>query len=109
MNPFTRIRKRGRAPARFVLAIAIALVFPVLSPGQVKVLMSGGFAVAYQELLPEFERTTGITVTTTRGPSQGNGPDAIGARQPQPVTALLVSELHLWLPLWRQYAAPRRG
>jgi molybdate transport system substrate-binding protein len=94
MNPFTRIRKRGRAPARFVLAIAVALVFPVLSPGQVKVLMSGGFAVAYQELLPEFERTTGITVTTTRGPSQGNGPDAIGAqlRRGVPVDMVIMNK-----------------
>ncbi len=80
MNPVMRIQKRGPRSARFVLVIAVALVLPVLSSGQVKVLMSGGFSVAYQELLPEFERTTGITVTTTRGPSQGNGPDAIGAQ-----------------------------
>ncbi len=80
MNSVLRINKRGRAPARFVLVIAVALVFPDLSSGQVKVLMSGGFSVAYQELLPQFEKTTGITVTTTRGPSQGNGPDAIGAQ-----------------------------
>jgi molybdate transport system substrate-binding protein len=80
MNPVMRIENRGRAAARFGLAVAVALVLPGLSSGQVKVLMSGGFASAYQELLPEFERATGITVTTTRGPSQGNGPDVIGAQ-----------------------------
>ncbi len=80
MNPLIRIKKRGRPTSRFVLVIAVALALPVLSPGQVKVLMSGGFSVAYQELLPEFERASGITVITTRGPSQGNGPDAIGAQ-----------------------------
>jgi molybdate transport system substrate-binding protein len=80
MNPVMRINKRGNALARFVLVIAAGLVFPVVSSGQVKVLMSGGFSVAYQKLLPQFEKTTGITVTTTRGPSQGNGPDAIGAQ-----------------------------
>lgn len=75
-----RTRKRRPALARFVPVIALVLALPVLSSGQVKVLMSGGFSVAYQALLPEFERTTGITVTTTRGPSQGNGPDVIGAQ-----------------------------
>jgi molybdate transport system substrate-binding protein len=80
MNPVIRIQKFRRAAAQLVLVIAAALVLPALSSGQVKVLMSGGFSAAYQELLPEFEMTTGITVTTTRGPSQGNGPDAIGAQ-----------------------------
>jgi molybdate transport system substrate-binding protein len=31
---------------------------------QLNVLMSGGFTGAYEQLLPEFERTTGIKVTT---------------------------------------------
>ena len=93
MNLVTHIEKRGRATARFVLVIAVALALPVLSSGQVKVLMSGGFSVAYQELLPEFERTSGITVTTTRGPSQGNGPDAIGAqlRRGVPVDVVIMN------------------
>lgn len=46
----------------------------------VKVLMSGGFAGAYEKLLPEFERTTGIAVATGSGASQGNGPHTIGAQ-----------------------------
>ena len=36
--------------------------------------MSGGFSAAYRELLPQFESTTGITVTTATGASQGDGP-----------------------------------
>jgi len=72
---------RVRDPkSRLVLTIFLALTLPVVSFGQLRVIMSGGFAVAYQELLPEFEKTTGITVSTTRGPSQGNGPDTIGAQ-----------------------------
>jgi molybdate transport system substrate-binding protein len=44
------------------------------------VLISGGFSAAYQELLPQFEKSTGITVTTVRGASQGDGPTTIGAQ-----------------------------
>jgi molybdate transport system substrate-binding protein len=46
---------------------------------EVTVMMSGGFANAYQELLPEFERRTGIKVVTTSGASQGTGPTTIKA------------------------------
>src|SRR5262249_17412889 len=44
------------------------------------VLMSGGFSGAYELLLPEFERATGIAVTTGSGASQGNGPYTIAAQ-----------------------------
>ena len=43
-------------------------------------MISGGFALAYRELLPEFERTTGIKVVTTSGASQGTGPPTIKAQ-----------------------------
>jgi molybdate transport system substrate-binding protein len=46
----------------------------------VKLLMSGGFSGAYEQMLPEFERTSGIKVTTGSGASQGSGPQTIGAR-----------------------------
>jgi molybdate transport system substrate-binding protein len=64
------------------LVLAAALVFSLTVPldAQVTVLMSGGFSAAYQELLPEFEKSTGIKVTTFRGPSQGDGPTTIGAQ-----------------------------
>jgi molybdate transport system substrate-binding protein len=42
--------------------------------------MSGGFSPSLQELLPEFEKTAGITVTPARGASQGNGPNTIGSQ-----------------------------
>ena len=63
---------------RLVLVVGLLFALPVLSFGQIKILMSGGFSPAYQELLPEFEKATGITITTLRGPSQGAGPDAAG-------------------------------
>ena len=35
---------------------------PSPSPAQVRVLISGGFSAAYREILPQFEKSTGITV-----------------------------------------------
>jgi molybdate transport system substrate-binding protein len=52
--------------------------------------MSGGFSGAYEQLLPEFERTSGIKVTTGSGASQGTGPQTIGAQLASGVTADLV-------------------
>jgi molybdate transport system substrate-binding protein len=47
---------------------------------QLKVIISGGFSTSYQELLPEFERSSGISVTTLSGASQGKGPETIAAQ-----------------------------
>jgi molybdate transport system substrate-binding protein len=72
-----------------VFAIAV-LAWPAASFAQLNVIMSGGFAAAYQEILPEFEKSTGVTVTTARGQSQGNGPNAIGAQLRRGVPADVV-------------------
>ena len=40
-------------------------------------MISGGFALAYQAAVPEFERETGIRVETLSGASQGTGPKTI--------------------------------
>jgi ABC-type molybdate transport system substrate-binding protein len=40
-------------------------------------MISGGFSLAYYKVLPEFERSTGIAVTTLSGASQGAGPKTI--------------------------------
>jgi molybdate transport system substrate-binding protein len=84
------MNKRWHAPIRLVFVIVVVLALPTASFAQVKVIMSGGFSAAFQELLPEFEKTTGITVTTTRGPSQGSGPDTIGAQLRRGVPADVV-------------------
>ena len=57
---------------------------------RVSVLISGGFAGAYDALLPEFERTSGIAVTTGSGASQGSGPHTIGAQLARGVSADVV-------------------
>jgi molybdate transport system substrate-binding protein len=43
-------------------------------------MISGGFSTAYRQLLPEFERETGVSVTTLSGASQGKGPETIAAQ-----------------------------
>ena len=81
------------SPRIFVFAITMLVALPSPSPAQIRVLISGGFSAAYQELLPQFEKNTGITVTTTRGASQGDGPTTIGAqlRRGQPADVVILS------------------
>ena len=45
-----------------------------------KVIISGGFSGPYEQLVPQFERTTGIKVATGSGSSQGTGPQTIAAQ-----------------------------
>jgi molybdate transport system substrate-binding protein len=81
------------AVARVVFAFGTALALPAVSFGQVQVIISGGFSAAYREVLPEFERTTGIAVTTASGASQGTGPDTIGAmlRRGEPADVVIMN------------------
>jgi molybdate transport system substrate-binding protein len=81
---------RSRHSKTLMFAIALIFALPVLSPAQVTVLMSGGFSAAYQELLPQFEKSTGVTVSTMRGASQGDGPTTIGAQLRRGVAADVV-------------------
>ncbi len=73
-----------------IVVSAALLAWPVAATAQVKVMMSGGFSGAYDRLLPEFERTTGIKVTTGSGASQGTGPQTIGAQLANGVAADVV-------------------
>jgi len=58
--------------------------------GAVNVPISGGFSNAYEQLLPEFERASGIKVTTGSGASQGAGPQTIAAQLARGVSADVV-------------------
>jgi hypothetical protein len=86
----SRMNESRQPPTTLIFAITMVLFLPAASLAQVKVLMSGGFSAAYQELLPQFENTTGITVTTARGASQGDGPTTIGAQLRRGVPADMV-------------------
>jgi len=69
---------------------ATLLCGPAAASAQLNVLMSGGFSGAYEQLLPEFERTSGIKVTTGSGASQGAGPQTIAAQLARGVPADVV-------------------
>jgi molybdate transport system substrate-binding protein len=77
----------------WIFAITILVALPSPSPAQVRVLISGGFSAVYQDLLPQFEKSTGVTVTTARGASQGDAPTTIGAqlRRGQPADIVIMS------------------
>jgi molybdate transport system substrate-binding protein len=75
----TRAVWRGAHHENFLIR-HLCLLWPVAAAAQLNVLISGGFSGAYQQLLPEFERTSGIKVTTGSGASQGTGPQTIAAQ-----------------------------
>ena len=83
------ILSKANVTKSIVIVVAL-LIWPIAASAQVKVLMSGGFGGAYERLLPEFERTSGIKVTTGSGSSQGNGPQTIGAQLARGVPADMV-------------------
>lgn len=58
-----------------ILFVALAAV-----AADIKVMTSGGFTAAYNELTPQFERATGHKVETAYGASQGGAPDSIPSR-----------------------------
>ena len=74
------MNRRSHATITAALVLAAVFAWPAASFAQIKVIISGGFSAAYKEVLPEFEQTTGITVTTTSGASFGNSPNTIGAQ-----------------------------
>ena len=88
MNSFSR---RWSAAGAFTLAAALAA--PSIASAQVKVMISGGFSGPYEQLLPAFERNTGLHVTTGSGSSQGKGPQTIAAQLERgvPVDVVILS------------------
>jgi molybdate transport system substrate-binding protein len=57
---------------------------------ELKVIISGGFSGPYEQLVPQFERNTGIKVATGSGSSQGKGPQTIAAQLARGVPADVV-------------------
>jgi molybdate transport system substrate-binding protein len=72
---------RGSVPKlTCVVLLFFLLVASTARAQDVRVMISGGFTAAYKELLPEFERKTGKTATTSFGASMGGAPDSIPVR-----------------------------
>lgn len=79
---------------RRIVTVILVLAAIAGRPGellaQIKVAISGGFRGAYDELLPEFEKSSGLTVTTTSGGSVGSGPNTIAGQLRRGVPADVV-------------------
>ncbi|MDA8455583.1 substrate-binding domain-containing protein [Acidovorax sp. GBBC 3334] len=66
-----------------VLGLALACGGPAQSTAQaaeIRVITSGGFSAAYDQLVPLYEQATGHKVVTARGASMGNASDSIPSR-----------------------------
>jgi len=79
--------------SRWIVATVMtvgAFAMPTCARADLTVFISGGFSLAYQELLPEFERATGLKVSTLSGASQGSGPNTIKAQLERGIRADVV-------------------
>lgn len=63
----------------WALATLLTGMAPATALAQLSVLHSGGFAAPYRELLPAFEKSSGVTVSSRVAASQGSGPNTIPA------------------------------
>ena len=89
MNPIRFLSLHSQF-TRMVVAGAAAAACSGPALAQLNVMISGGFAVAYRQVLPEFEKANGIKVNTGSGASQGVGPLTIAAQLQRGVLADVV-------------------
>lgn len=82
--------RNWRRMSGVMVVLVLSLASPLAASAQVRVIISGGFSGPYEQLLPEFQRTTGLTVTTGSGSSQGTGPETIAAQLARGVPADVV-------------------
>ena len=79
-----------RFVAGATVALAVSASIPESALAQVKVMTSGGFMAPLREMLPEFEKSSGLSVEVILGKSQGAGPDTIAAQLGRGVAADIV-------------------
>jgi len=75
MNPGSRFRWLPKLTGLLVLFVAAAAL-----AADVQVMISAGFYQTFSELAPAFEQQSGHRVSTIRGPSLGDSPEAIPNR-----------------------------
>ena len=66
-------------------ALSLGLALGAATPStaaadEIRVVTSGGFSAAYDQLIPLYEQATGHKVVTSRGASMGNAQDSIPSR-----------------------------
>jgi len=80
-----------------LLAIGLLAFSNVSRAEEIKVMTSGAFTAAYQEVIPEFEHSTHNKVVTAYGASMGNAPDSIPSRMErgEPVDVVILADAAL--------------
>ena len=80
-----------------VLAALVLLVATPARADEIKVMTSGAFTEAYQQLVEQFQKTTRHTVVTTYGASMGGAKDSIPVRldRGEPVDVVIVIDTAL--------------
>ncbi len=75
-------------------ALGILFVAGTACAAEIRVMTSGAFTAAYQEVIPQFERTTGNKIITAYGASMGNAPDSIPSRlrRGEPVDVVILAQ-----------------
>lgn len=87
-KPFTAtaaLPRRRVLSALLGAALSLGLALGAATPStvqaaEIRVVTSGGFSAAYDQLVPLYEQATGHKVVTARGASIGNAPDSIPSR-----------------------------
>ena len=75
------------------LLLLVALLLPLgARADEIRVITSGGFAAAFEELVPAFTKATGHTVSLGRGPSMGATVNAVPQRlaRNEPIDVLIM-------------------
>ena len=72
------------------VALTVSTSIPESALAQVKVMTSGGFAAPLREMLPDFEKSSGMSVEVILGKSQGTDPATISAQLDRGVAADIV-------------------
>lgn len=75
---------------KYLSAFFVTFLLSTPTMAQLQVMISGGFQGPYKQMLPEFEKATGIKVITKSGASQGSGPKTIKAQLAAGVSADVV-------------------
>ena len=76
MTIFSTLSRRAALAGIGLLLCAAGAAFAA----DIKVMSSGGFTAAYNELTPRYEQASKNTVSTAYGASMGNAPDSIPSR-----------------------------
>jgi molybdate transport system substrate-binding protein len=97
--------------AAALVTLAVLLVAPAVQAQEVRVMTSGAFTEAFLNLVPDFERTTGMKVLVAFGASMGGAPDSIPSRlqRGEPVDVVILAAEALNALIAQEHVRPGSG